>query len=174
MDAVTLIKKKEYLTREFLTWLWFRSDTGDGLFDLPGGKSVKLWLGNRVVLASDPETHASTLTWSGETGDLREARVALAEGKKVTEARYVLEMDGEEWVFTLDSVWLNLKSLKTPKVEKDDETDQDALMLEKIHLVKLALQSLEGLCRLFVRVRTSGKWTESELPRFRKWIKAGQ
>jgi len=87
MDAVTLLKKKEYLTREFLTWLWFRSDTGEGIFDMPGGKSVKLWLGNRVVLASDPETHASTLTWSGETGDLREARVALAEGKKVTEAR---------------------------------------------------------------------------------------
>jgi len=83
-------------------------------------------------------------------------------------------MDGEEWVFTLDSVWMNLKSLKTPKVEKDDETDQDAVVLEKIHLVNLALQALEGLCRLFVSVRTSGKWDESELPRFRKWIKAGQ
>lgn len=174
MDALTLIKKKEFLAREFLTWLWFRSDTRDGRFDIPGGNSLRLWPGNRIVLSSDPESHASILTWSGETADLREARVALAEGKKVTEARFVLEMDGEEWSFTLDSVWLNLKSLKTPKVEKDEETDQEAAMLEKIHLVNLALQALEGLCRLFVRTRTGGKWSESELPGFRKWVKAGQ
>ena len=174
MDASTLIKKKEFLTREFLTWLWFRSDTREGLFEIPGGKSVRLWLGNRIVLASDPESHASSITWSGETGDLREARVALAGGKKVTEARFLLEMDGEEWAFTLDSVWLNLKSLKTPKVQKDDETDQDAIVLEKIHLADLAFQALEGLCRLFVRVRLAENWADSELPRFRKWIKAAQ
>lgn len=172
MDALTEIQQKEFLGREFLTWLWFWSDTHGGRFDLKDGKSLQLWIDTRIVLATDPEKHVSTVTWTGETDDFREARVALTEGKKVVEARFVCELDGERWMFTLDSVWLQLKSLRPPKVEKDGDEETRGLLLEKVHLVRVAGELLEGLCRHFVRRRLADTWKTRDLPALRKWVRS--
>jgi len=173
MDATGEIRQKEFLGREFLTWLWFRSEAGGGDFELPGGRSLRLSTAGRLVLASDPEEHASTVVWTGEADAQREARVALAEGKKLVEARFEIEMEGDRWLFTLDAAWLNLKSVRTPKVERDGREDAAGALLEKVHRVRMLEDAVDGLAELFLKRRVTAAWSAEELPALRKWVRRG-
>ncbi|MBI5143341.1 MAG: hypothetical protein HZA20_14295 [Nitrospirae bacterium] len=176
MDALELLKKKEFLGREFLTWLWHKIDSAGGEFLLPGGAMIRMWVGNRVMLVSDPDSvDASVVCWSEDAG-LREARFALAEGKKIAEARLHYEADGEEWAFTLEAARLDLKSLKTPSTKREDGEDDAeplALLLEKILLVQRAFNTLDGLARLFINARASERWVADEMPALTAWVAGG-
>lgn len=141
-DNVTLLQEKEFFGRDFLTWLWYKSEIQTGKFQI-GDTSIELWPGNRIVLAS--ETNEEQISCKGENSEWSEAKKALWQGKKVCSANFKLSSADVEFSFTLDSKKLNFKGLKTPKVEANKTEDPEGLFFEKIFLYQEVIKTLDAL-----------------------------
>ncbi len=107
MQLLDRIKKSEFLGREFLLWLWFRSEREEGRFDMGEDGYAELWFGRKIVLEAENDEGVEKVTCSGENPLLREARFALTKNKEITEAQVKLTIGDHQWSFVLDSTWLN-------------------------------------------------------------------
>lgn len=171
MGLLELLFSREFIGREFLTWLWFRSEADEGRFAPPGSDPFQLWLDDRVVLESDGDEKVQQVICQGTDSALTEARYAILGGKKVTQARLKLMQGDDEWVFTLDAAWLNFRSLKTPKVMTDFQEDPEGIFFERLLLIQKVVDALEAVFIEFITLRISKKWYAEEVPAFRSWIK---
>ena len=159
------------LGQEFLTWLWFRSEVTHGSFTTKDDRPYTLYVEQRVSVQGGEGETLETATVSGSTSELREARLGLSMGKKVTRALIRIEQDTEAWQLTLKAEDFSLGSLKTPKVEKADaeEDDVDGPFLEKIYLIESCLALLDDAYRTFLETRLSSEWNET-VQRMRQWL----
>ena len=160
------------LGQEFLTWLWFRSATG-GIFNDASGRAFTVSMEQRIVVQGGEGDHVETASVSGIDSELREARMGLTTGKKVTRALLRLERDPEAWQVTLKASDFSLGSMKTPKIEKADrdDADPDALLLEKMYLVEACLELIDAMYKAFLGVRLSEDWKD-EVSKVRQWMQA--
>ncbi len=159
------------LGQEFLTWLWFRSES-QNTFKLPDGKLFAIHMEQRIVVQGGEGEALETASVSGAYSELREARLGLSTGKKVTRALLRIEQDPEMWQLTLKAADFSLNSLKTPKIEKsgDGEDDPDALFFEKIYLIEHALDFLDTLYAEFLKLRLSASSWKEETAALRVWL----
>ncbi|RJR42267.1 MAG: hypothetical protein C4576_16470 [Desulfobacteraceae bacterium] len=173
MQVIDRARDYGFLGREFLVWLWYKSQTNQGRFSLGEAGEGELWFDCRVVLQSEEEGTEKVICM-GEKSNLREARFALAEYKSVTEAMLKLIIGDDEWSFTLDSTWMNFRSFKTPKVVQDNDKDPEGLFYEKFQLIEKALSAMDFIYASFIKIRLSPEWSSEELPALVKWIKKGK
>ena len=159
------------LGQEFLTWLWFRSSIG-GIFNDKSGRPFCVSMEQRIVVQGGEGEHVETASVSGIGSELREARMGLTTGKKVTRALLRLERDPEEWQVSLKASDFSLGSLKTPKIEKSvgDDADPDALLLEKLYLVESCLELIDALYAAFLQVRFDVVAWKEEVTGLRQWM----
>jgi len=162
------------LAREFMTWLWFKSEERDGTISMPGQTDVSLSFEKRVVLESGEGEYSETVACQGLHADLREGRAAIREGKKVREARLRLEKDSDRWEFTLKADRFQFQSMKLPPVGGLDEEgeEKEGGILERVYLVETALKTMDGLFSFFLKRRLSPQWVSEEIPRIKTWLKA--
>ena len=164
------------LGQEFLTWLWFRSENNNSfdVIDSDGksGGTYMLSVGQRMVVQGGEGEERETASISGAFSPLREARLGLATGKKVTRALITLDKAGEQWQLTLKAEDFSIGALKTPTVDKNDkEDDPDALFFEKIYLIEAGIDAVDHIYKYFLGLRLSKEWIE-ESAEIRTWIKA--
>ena len=170
MDVIEKAEATEPLGRDFLVWLWFKSETGDGVIDLGDEGRVEIRFEGRITLETKiDEALESVMCW-GNNPRLKEARFALAENKKVTQAGIRLVLGEDEFSFSLDSKWMNYRSLRTPKVVQDDKDDPDGLFYEKVGLIEKAVSVMDAIFSYFIRLRLSAEWDAGELPALMKWV----
>jgi len=173
MQLLEKVRKTEFLGREFLAWLWYRSETEQGHFKM-GDKTIEIWLDGKIVLEGENERGLETVTCSGQSQGMKEARFALAENKEIIQATLVLSMEDNQWSFALDTLWMNFKTFKTPKVLQDKRDDPDGLFYEKIFLIEAAVSAMDDIYAEFLKRRLSPDWPGKELPALVKWIRDGQ
>ena len=173
MDLLERMARTEFLGREFLTWLWFKSEEQGGRFAVDSPGEVEIRMDDRVTLKSDAEESPETVACSGENSDLREARFAMAENKKVTQARFRMVVGEEEWSFSIESGSLNVKSMRPPRVSWDAREDPEGLFFERIKLLELALSVLDAVFLDFMQLRLSEAWEHREVPAMTRWIRDG-
>lgn len=173
MDFLDILREKAFLGREFLTWLWFKSDQTGGIIQIPGKKPIQALFLDRMTLdLSDVET-PQTVSIKGEYSELREGLAALREGKKIEEARISLKADENEFTMVLKGTWFSFGSFKTPPIlppdERDSEMEAEGNFLEKISLVEEGMNIVDELFEYFVKLRISEAWDTVEVPAIRKW-----
>lgn len=158
------------LGQEFLTWLWYRSDTAPVFKSPDGGPDFTVSMEQRIVVQGGEGEARETASVSGVMSDLREARLGLTTGKQVTRALVRFSRDPEMWQVTLKAADFSLGSLKTPTVEKGDsqDDDPDALFYEKIQLTEVCLSFFDAMYEAFLDVRLSSGWAE-ETKKIRDW-----
>ena len=62
MDFLDILREKAFLGREFLTWLWFKSEQTGGAIELPGQKVIEVIFLDRMTLdLSDAGNSADSL-----------------------------------------------------------------------------------------------------------------
>ncbi len=168
----------EFLGRDFLVWLWFKSETNGGKFDLNEIGLIDLSLDNKIILQSEStvyeEEQLETVTCTGNNPDLKEARFALAENKKIIQVMVKISQGDNEWSLVLDSTWMNFKSFKTPKVMQDENDDKEGLFYEKMYLTNQALTIMNAVFYSFIKLRISSEWNSKELQDLNKWIFEGR
>ncbi|MEW6140549.1 MAG: hypothetical protein AB1733_20190 [Thermodesulfobacteriota bacterium] len=174
MDFLDLLREKAFLGREFLTWLWFKSDVSGGRIEIPGGKVVEVTYLDRMTLDLAEAETPQSVTLKGEHSELREGLAALREGKKIEEARLSLRSSDNEFTTVIKSTWLSFGSFRTPPIlpaqELGEDESAEATFLEKAALVEEGMELVDTLFRYFLELRISDTWEASELPALRRWI----
>lgn len=155
--------------REFLTWLWYQTEAGSNVFELKNGSSFSLNLAEKIIVQGGEGDNTETAICSGLMTEMREARTGLKIGKKVQQAKIHIQKDAFEWSVTLDSTQLNFSAMKTPKIERNNDDDPDALILEKIYLLEQGIECIDTVFSLFLKKRLENEW-EKEKQAMRKWI----
>ncbi|MDQ1334932.1 MAG: hypothetical protein QG552_1882 [Thermodesulfobacteriota bacterium] len=174
MQLLERVRKTEFLGREFLLWLWFKSETEDGIFDLGDKGKAELWLGGKITLQSENERGVETITCTGEALSMKEARFALAEEKEIRQATVKLAIGDNQWSFVLDSTWMNFRSFKAPRVMNDGEEDPDGLFYEKAFLIEEAISAMDQIYSSFMKRRLSPDWATEDRRTIGQWIRQGR
>lgn len=153
-----------HLAGEFLTWLWWRSDTGK-TFDLGGDVGpVELWVDERIVFREEGDNKAVAVL-VGDPAQALEARAALVGGRVVQDIRLGMRRDDREFVFTLKGSALDLQSAKLPVVLA---AGTEELVHDTQWLIAELWSVLGALYTAFAQARTSPEWG-STLWALRSW-----
>ena len=159
------------LGQEFLTWLWFASETSSGLFRTKDGEAFTVTVEQKVSVQGGEGEARETAVCSGPMAELKEARMGLATGKKVNKVKVRIEKDEAAWQVLLDAATFTLQGLKTPKgdMKLEEGEDPDSRILEKIYLLEKCLDYLDTVYARFLDLRFSPKWQE-ETTHLRRWL----
>ncbi|WP_446425512.1 hypothetical protein [Mailhella sp.] len=162
------------LGQEFLTWLWFRSETGN-VFRMEGaerkGEPFTVAMEQRIVVRGGEGENQETATVVGSFSPLREARLGLLTGKQVVRCLVRLEKDGMDWQVSLKAEDFSINSLRTPKVARDDgDEDPEGLFLEKMYLIDLGLDMLDEMFRQFLALRLDPAAWNREAAAVAQWM----
>jgi hypothetical protein len=162
-----LLRGRAYLGREFLTWLLWRSESGDPLVDFEGTGLVVLYTGR--------------CTLRGVNGDVTElmARGALApyseqvkhsmdRGLLVHQARWRLTHGEKVYEVTLDAEFLDIRAAKLPELMAEEEDDR---LLERLYLTEQLSKMVDALVQSFLEVRASRNWSKKVVPAMKSWMK---
>ncbi|MBI4962859.1 MAG: hypothetical protein HY913_06255 [Desulfomonile tiedjei] len=176
MDFIDILSQKAFLGREFLTWLWFKSDRAGGRIEMPGNKAAEVLFLDRMTLdLSDAET-PQTVMLKGEYSELREGLAALREGKKIEEARISVRAADNDFTMILKGTWFSFGSLRTPPIlpasDADEEEPVEGAFLEKVSLIEESMEIVDSLFAYFLKLRTSDQWETEELPALRRWVES--
>jgi recombination associated protein RdgC len=176
MDFLDILREKAFLGREFVTWLWFKSEQTGGRIDVPGAETLEVFFLDRMTLdLSDMDT-PQTVTLKGEQSELREGMAALKEGKKIEEARISIRTSENEYSMVLKGTWFAYGAFRTPPVLPPGDADSDegpeGAFLEKAYLIEEGMAAVDSLFEYFLKVRISDEWDLKELPAIRNWIES--
>jgi len=157
--------------REFLTWLWFKSEERNGRVLIPGAGESEIFFIRRLVLESGDGEYAETVVCQGLHADLKEGKEALRQGKKITAARLRVVHDKTEWEFTFKADRFHFQSMKLPTLpeNEEEEIDREGQLLERIALIEKAAGMMDLLFQSFLERRLSNDW-EGDFTRMQKWI----
>ncbi|MFO7877493.1 MAG: hypothetical protein R6U55_13015 [Desulfovermiculus sp.] len=160
-----------FIGQDFLTWLWFCTETGRGTWTTGAGEAVMLSMTQRVAVQGGEGESRDTATSAGPQSRLREARLGLRSGKKVHQARVHMEMDENHWQVQIRAEDFALSGLRTPKVELkvEEGEDPDARFLEKMYLIDKCLEVMDLAFSSFVHRRLSSDWPD-EVKAVQEWI----
>lgn len=158
------------LGQEFLTWLWFRSETQPTSFLDDTNNAFTLSMEQRIVVQGGEGENLETATVSGSLSELREARLGLKTGKKVTRALIRLEQDSLLWQCTLRAEDFSCSALKTPKIDIQKDDDPDAIFLEKMYLLERAFGLIDATYQMFVALRIKNNLWQQETQAIHAWI----
>lgn len=173
MDMLDRINKTSFLGKEFLTWLWFRSEQQEGLFrDLPNQELFEVWFDDKLVLdtAMDKIKEVNSIRGESPT-ETAEANAALRVGKKVSDAKLRIIKDEREWVCTVKAEELALSGVKVPSVLSREEDEQ---VLERLMLIGELESVLDTLYEEFLKVRLDEERWSVELDNIRRWVHASR
>ncbi|WP_027369605.1 hypothetical protein [Desulfovermiculus halophilus] len=160
-----------FIGQDFLTWLWFCTETGRGTWTLATGETVLVSMTQRVAVQGGEGESRDTATSAGPQSRLQEARLGLRTGKKVNQARIHMEMDDHAWQVQLRAEDFALSGLRTPKVELkvEEGEDPDARFLEKMYLIDKCLEVIDLVFVSFVQLRLGSAWAQ-EAKGVKDWI----
>ncbi len=149
------------LGQDFLTWLWYASEKNEWRFTASNGEEYLLLVEQQVSVQGGEGEAVEKAVVSGASGQLREARLGLASGKKVTKAKIRVELEVEAFQFTFKADDFTHAGFKTPPVEtKDREEDPDGVFLEKMYLMERCMGYMDELFATFINLRLGPSWPE--------------
>lgn len=173
MDVLERVRQTAFLGKDFLVWLWFKSEKEDRYFDLGRLGIVELWFDAKIILSSEDDQGIESVTCVAPNHHLKEARFALAQNKKISEATIRMRLGDDEWSFALDATWFNFKSFRGPKVIEDKEEGFEGLFYEKMLLVEKPVALMNALFRTYILLRISSAWESHERAALEQWIREG-
>ena len=166
MDLLTAINHTSFLGREFLTWLWYRSDVNEGLFT-QGEQQIEVWFDAKLVLEALGDLKEQNVIKAETPTETQEARTSLLNGKQVREARLRVISDQKQWTVTIKADDLSLSQMKIPALLSREEDDQ---LYERFYLVEELQDIIERLFSQFVAILLDDDAWRGEVAPIRDWV----
>ncbi|MBF0550950.1 MAG: hypothetical protein HQK60_10480 [Deltaproteobacteria bacterium] len=170
MTTLAEQEKAYFLGREFLTWLWYQSEQRGGSVFIPEMGDLDLTFERRALMESGEGDFTETVLCRGLNSELKEARLALREGKKVKEVRIRLSQDTKEWSFTIKGDSLDFQSVNLPKGGPVDTDDEEAEFFLRVGYLTELFQIIDHLYGDFIHQRLDPAWPEKGLAEIRLWV----
>jgi hypothetical protein len=176
-QLTTVSKSKAFLGREFLTWLWYVSETSKDphMATTSAGSEVEfqVWVDDRIVLESGNTNAHQSVMKGGDPSQSGEASVALQSGKMVRELKLGIHLkELGDFTANLHCDDLSPRSLKLPSPSSADEGKVDAIpVITRIRHTQLFVDILDHLFKRFLDLRTQKEWESMHLMHIRDWVK---
>jgi hypothetical protein len=168
VDLVSRIANTRFLGREFLTWLWYRSELQEGLFRLGEDRTIEVWFDARLTLEALGDIKEQNVIKSESPTETEEARASLQTGKQVKEARLRVVYDQKQWTATIKADDLSLHGLKLPAVLSREEDDQ---VYERFDLLEEIEDLMDDLFGVFRTIRLDDDAWRPEVAAIRDWVR---
>ncbi|MFK7930569.1 MAG: hypothetical protein AB8H79_20455 [Myxococcota bacterium] len=157
-----------HLAPEFYLWLWWRSETGGGSFDLgeEAGR-IDLWIDDRLAFRIPGDKKVTAVLTGENPSESLEAKAALYGGKVLNEVRLRIKRDDRDFVVTLKGPELHMTRISLPQALQDspEEAIYDRLFLyDELWFV------IGSLFQTFTDERLSDAWAEDTVPALRAWV----
>jgi len=159
-----LLRGKAFLGRELLTWLLWRSESGDPMVEHDGQPVTVLFFGRMVLrgVAGD----VVELSVKGAEGPYsRLVKQALGKGLLPHVARLRFTHGERIYELSLDAEHLDVKGAKLPEMLSDEE---DERLLERLELAEQMSAILSLIVEEFMRVRVAKRWAQT-VTAIREW-----
>jgi hypothetical protein len=156
--------------REFLTWLWYKSDSQNGRVALSDGRDLGVLIEGPLTFTHEGNGAHAALLKKGEPVNSIEAKTCLLGGKKLKEAKVTFALDDENvWAFTLEADQFLVRGLKLPP----GETSLDAVgrFQERMIFLDQWRDIFLDLFGTFVEVRADSRRWRRVVGDVREWVK---
>ena len=161
-----------HLAAEFYTWIWWTSETKDGLFSFSGEVGdVELWVDERLAFRNPEEARVSAVMTGENPSTALESRAALLGGKVLQELRIGFRRDDREYFVTLKGPSIEIAQAKTPSLEGEQD---DAQIFDRMFVYEELNLVLGALFNQFATIRASDDWNAQVIPALRSWIKGDE
>jgi recombination associated protein RdgC len=96
-------------------------------------------------------------------------------GKKLEQARILINHSNYEYSFTLAGALMEFRNVRLPKTEAtendkgENPEEVEGMILERIYLFEELIRVVNTLFKMFLVVRVSADWRE-ELAKIRNWV----
>ena len=173
LDVAVAYNRYKFIGNEFLTWLWFITETNQSFLKKVDETITSLYIGNRIVLENSINDTNEIITIKGDDAGLEEGLLSLRKGAVVIEMNMSYKTENQEWKFTLKGESLSFSGLKVPEtgpVETKD--DIEGMVLEKAYLYEKTIDLINRLFNVFLKLRSSVDWDPKTVPQMKKWINA--
>lgn len=163
-------RQRAWLGREMLTWLLWKSNSGDPLIEYEGEEVLVMLTG--AVTLQGVAGDATELRAKGHQAAYADVvRQALARGLLVHQAglRWVVGDIDSSRIFeaTIDAEHFGFRQVRLPKVLSDDP---DEAFAERLFLLDQLGEIFEHVWEKFVEVRSSPEWLTDVVPALRAWM----
>lgn len=166
MGIAELLQQKSFLGKEFLTWLWYRSET-DPHMERKGSPAAEVEVMGPIVL----DAHYGDAREAGLKGDAAvlspEAGVALRQGKKLKRARVKISCDAMDWTATIDGEKLAVTGLNVPAAGKLPFAEGLRLRADYIFEFETILSDM---FEAFILLRLDEPSWKSEIEKIQAWV----
>lgn len=160
-----LAKNRAYLGREMLTWLLWKSASGDPIAKHDGDAIRVLFVGDVVLRGIAGE--ATELAVKGHTSAYAEiVCLAIDRGLLVHRGRLRLEHGERVFEVTLDAENLDHKGATLPNLIREEE---DERLNERLWLTEHLGALVDALWKAFIKVRTSKRWAK-DVAELKAWL----
>lgn len=161
-----LLRGRTYLGRELLTWMLWRSESTEPLFE-HDGTPIHVHFAGRITLkgALGEVTELSAKGALAPYSD--QVKRALAAGLLVHNARLNLTAGERSFELSLDAEHLDVKAAKLPELMTEEEDDREQ---ERLSLTDLLGALVDGCIRAFLAVRVTQRWNKTDVPEMRAWM----
>lgn len=163
-----LVESRRFLGREFLTWLWFRSEILGNELRIEGFGTSELWLEKSIVLEATTEAgkEKATLTGVAPSG-APEAKRALQQAKLPTRAKLCVRRGDQDFALTVDADSIGLSGVKIPALLTGEGDDP---FHERMQLVEEIEGAIESLYKQFLVERVRSGFADETLPAMYAWL----
>jgi hypothetical protein len=162
-----LLRGRAYLGREFLTWLLWRSESGDPVTAFEKSGLTVLFLGRIVLKGISGDV--TELSARGAMAPYSEqVREALDRGLLVHQARLRFTHGEKAYEVTLDAEFLDIRAAKLPELMSEEE---DSRTGERLYLAEQLSAMVTALVEAFIAVRANRSWSKQIVPEMKQWMR---
>ena len=156
--------------REFLTWLWFKTETQHGRLALSEGRELGVLIEGPLTFTHEGNGAHAALLKKGEPVNSIEAKTCLLGGKKLKEAIVTFALDDENvWSFALEADQFLVRGLKLPQGEGG--LDATSRFQERMIFLEQWRDIFLDLFDSFVDVRADFRKWKKVVEDVREWVK---
>ncbi len=167
MGVLELVEQKAFLGTEFATWLWHKSELGEGVVEVDGIEPIEVAFQDAMTLEAQ-FGDATVQTLRGDIpGAWADARAALLEGKKIKRSKIHIVYGELEYTFTLRADTFDFSSCKIPAPSGLPFEEGVSIRLQAAERL---FDLIDRLYAAFLTVRLDDNAWSAELKRIHKWV----
>ena len=157
---------RNFLGREFLTWLWFKSETQHHKIQIKNLGEFQLFIDNKITLSSASGSVRENSLKGNSPSYAPEASAALSAGKMLSEAKFILQNQELNWSFSLSADDLSLRGIKLPHVAKESAKEH---FEQRVAYTKMLNDIIEELYSEYMSLRLTNNF-EQEAELIQGWL----
>ncbi len=161
-----LQNNRNFLGREFLTWLWFKSETQNHKVKIKDIGEFQLFIDNKIILSSASGSVRENSLKGNSPAYAPEASAALCAGKMLSEAKFILQNQELNWSFSLSAEDLSLRSVKLPQIAKESSSEHFA---QRVAYTKMLNDIIESLYKEYINLRLTEHF-KKEAALIQSWL----